>query len=809
MHPSQLLEVVDDTLRVNLHSGQTRAYESQARIVAVISGSQGGKALAIDTPIPTPDRFKLMGDLTVGDVVFDEQGQPCRVVRATPVMIGHECYRVVFDDGAEIVADSDHLWLTQTHKERKNQYRQLEHPRWVLRRQARSGIRTTGEIRSTLFAPNGASNHSIPLAQAIQYGSSPLPIPAYTLGAWLGDGTSSGTGLTCADAEVADAIAAEGVPISEGRVRANQGAALSYYLSGARADRLRNPETGQYISQGLKPLLRQLGVLGNKHIPECYKTAAVGDRLALLQGLMDTDGYCRPNGRAEFTSINERLARDVVELMRSLGLKPRMSVGRATLGGVDKGPKYRVYVTTDRPIFRLERKRVRQVGGYRPDLRNRYIVAVEPVESVPVRCIQVDSPSALYLAGRDYIVTHNTSFGPIWLDREITTRGGGDYIAATASFDLFKLKMLPAIQEYFEHYLGVGRYWLGDKVMELRNPETGQFMAKRSTDPMWARIILRSAQTKGGLESATAKGAWLDEFGQDEVPLDAYEAVRRRLTLWRGRILITTTPYNFGWLKQQVVDRADKTTIEVINFPSTANPQFPEEEDEELRRSLPPWKYAMFHQGLFERPPGMIYGDFVNKMIYEGGHKVGAFPIPRDWPVFVGVDPGANNTAMIWMARDPADKAYYVFHESLEGGRASDEYAKSALKLAEDKNYDVRAWFVGQKSEKQQRTDWRQAGMRNVKPPPVHDVESGIDRVISLLRQYRLFFFETCEGTLDQMGRYSRKVDPNGEVLEEIQGKEKYHYLDGLRYDVVGAERSAGPLLIKNQPAALREWRGG
>lgn len=137
-----------------------------------------------------------------------------------------------------------------------------------------------------------------------------------------------------------------------------------------------------------------------------------------------------------------------------------------------------------------------------------------------------------------------TTLAPWWLYREIKLRGSGDYIAATSSFDLFRLKLLPSLLQVFEEILQLGRYWVGDKVFELKDPVTGKFLAQRATDHMWGRIILRSAQSLSGLESATAKGAILDEAGQDEFPIEAWRAILRRLTLHRGRILLTTTLYN-------------------------------------------------------------------------------------------------------------------------------------------------------------------------------------------------------------------------------------------------------------------------
>ena len=317
-----------------------------------------------------------------------------------------------------------------------------------------------------------------------------------------------------------------------------------------------------------------------------------------------------------------------------------------------------------------------------------------------------------------------TSFGPWWLAREIEQGGPGDYIAATATYDLFKLKMLPEMRVVFEDTLGVARFWSGDQILELCEhtwhapsgmwvPQRGAFRATRSSDPMWARIILRSASSPGGLESATAKAAWLDEAGQDEFPLTAWEAVRRRLALSRGRILITTTPYNLGWLKHQVYDRwlrGDKT-IDVIQFASILNPAFSREEFEERRQEMDDWKFRMFYEGQFERPAGLIYSAFIDKYKHEGGHKVAPFRIPLEWPRWGGIDPGAVHHAKVWLAYDPTTSVYYLYRESLAGEMSTSEHAEDIRSYPDHER--VVLWFAGQKSEKQQRLDYEAAGLLN------------------------------------------------------------------------------------------------
>ena len=388
-----------------------------------------------------------------------------------------------------------------------------------------------------------------------------------------------------------------------------------------------------------------------------------------------------------------------------------------------------------------------------------------------------------------------TSFGPWWLWRETGLRGPGDYLAATSSYDLFKLKMLPEMRNVFEHILQIGRYWSGDKIIELKNPETGEFEATRADGPMYSRIILRSASAEGGLESATAKGAWLDEVGQDDFSVGAWQAVRRRVSLNRGRILGTTTPYNLGWMKQQVYDPwlAQDPLYDVIQFASTMNPLFSQEEMELARQSLPTWKYKMFYLGQFERPAGLIYNSFIDKYKEQGGHKVEPFPIPSRWPRIVGVDPGAANLAMIWLAHDTENDVYYLYRERHGERLSTPDHVGKAVLEAKNFNERIIGWFIGTKSESQQRMDWQAAGARPVREPTSFDVESGIDQVIKLFRQHRLYVFDECIGTLDELSTYSRVLDSDNNPTKEIKDKSKYHRLDALRYGAAGT-RSIGVL---------------
>lgn len=360
-----------------------------------------------------------------------------------------------------------------------------------------------------------------------------------------------------------------------------------------------------------------------------------------------------------------------------------------------------------------------------------------------------------------------TSYLPIWLHREIEKQGRGDYLAVTATYDLLKMKFMPELQNYFCHLFG----WQENK--------SERTLWRQDKPRMFTRIICRSADAEGGLESASAKGALFDECGQDGVKVGAWEALQRRLSLSKGRVLAGTTPYNLGWLKTQIFDqwRTGDPDIQVVQFKSTMNPSFPRDEYERARRTLPTWKFEMFYNGNFSRPAGMIYEDFSEL------HQIPDFDIPLSWSRFLGVDFGAVHTAKIFIAQDPASQLYYLYRESLQGGMTTQQHVDAVKQYNEN---NLLCWG-GAKSETQQRMDWIAAGLY-VQEPKISDVEAGINRVTALLKEKRLFVFKSCKGIIDEFGTYARELDDNGQPTEKIKNKETFHHLDALRYVASGIE---------------------
>lgn len=400
-----------------------------------------------------------------------------------------------------------------------------------------------------------------------------------------------------------------------------------------------------------------------------------------------------------------------------------------------------------------------------------------------------------------------TSWGPLWLWREMQRRGPGDYLAVTATVPLRDMKMLPEFLRFFVDVLHLGTWHEQDKYFEL----DGQRAAALFEEPAWrhapSRVIFGSAVAPQSLESATAKAAWLDEVGQRDFKLEAWEAVQRRLAIHQGRVFGGTTPYDLGWLKTHVYDRwkAGDPDHYVVTFASVDNPAFPQAEAERARRNLPYWKYAMFYLGQYTTVGSLIYADFNEEYREYGGHKVHAFPIPQEWPCWIGVDFGAVNLAVVWLTKDPGTNVYYVYRE-LHGGTLQSKSAAEHVRLIKRHSGSerIRGWHGGAKSEKQFRLDWAAAGAK-MPEPTVWEVEVGIDKVTELLRANRLYVFDTCRGVLDEFATYGREVDTNGEPTETIKDKAAYHRLDAARYVVIGATQTQ-PRAALGQGVIRRAW---
>ena len=389
-----------------------------------------------------------------------------------------------------------------------------------------------------------------------------------------------------------------------------------------------------------------------------------------------------------------------------------------------------------------------------------------------------------------------TSYGVTWLHRELCLRGPGDYLAVAPTYPLMKKKMLPEFLRFFGDTLQLGDYNKTDKMFTVS--KAGEITLFGKVQDTKTIIYFGHAQDPDALESATAKAAWLDECGQTKFKLSSFEAILRRLSLFMGRVLMTTTPYNLGWLKQKFWDvweagKGAANSLRVISFPSTANPSFPKQEFERAERELPRWKFDLFYRAIFTRPAGMIYDCFKDSF-----HKVPAFAIPAHWPRYLGLDFGGVNTAGVFIAQELDDNQkpsgkLYAYREYHAGGRTAKEHKKALLRGEPG----LPLSYGGAGSEGQWRAEFGQAGL-GVAAPPIKGVEVGINRVYGAFKTKQLFILDTLTELLDELMSYSRKLDDMGKPTEEIADKATYHKLDALRYII--APLRGGSAAIEENP---------
>jgi len=387
----------------------------------------------------------------------------------------------------------------------------------------------------------------------------------------------------------------------------------------------------------------------------------------------------------------------------------------------------------------------------------------------------------LLLAGTQ---SGKTCFAMDWLHREIQMRGEGDYLVVTASYPLLQLKLLPEFLALFQDLLRLGTYKEAAKVFEFRGSKT--------------RVIFGTASNPESLESATAKAAVADEAGQKQFRRESREALLRRLSIHRGRILYPTTPYGLGWLKSELLDKAGTpgSGIEVITFPSTANPTFPREEYERAKATLPPWKFRMFYQGRFERPAGLVYDSFD-----EAACKVPRFPIPVAWPRYVGHDFGTANPAAMFYAQDPATGYFYAYQEYLPGpGRSTNEHVAQFKRITEGATVLKRAGG-NQTTEEEIREAYRAHGWP-IQAPKISTPEAQIDRVYALHKLNKLFVFDDLAKYLDQKLSYSYELNDRYEPTDKIEDKETYHLMDAERY-ILSDFRPETVASVAKRPAYL------
>lgn len=715
-------------------------------ILSILAGRRFGKRLAWDTEVPTVSGWKCIAEIQVGDVLFDETGAPTTVTAVTPVEFGHPCYRIRFSDGTSVVADEDHQWLTYDKSARKalGPGRRISRP--ARRKRAaqttpRVGpkVRTTKEIAGTLWY-GAEANHSIPVISGpVQCPERELPIDPYVLGVWLGDGSKDSSIIHCVDPEIHAEIQKAGFSVD----RVGGG-----WVVGREAPS-RSEISGRFQSNGsFQSQLKALGLLGNKHVPSDYLMASPAQRLALLQGLMDTDGSCTTGGHFEFCNTNQNLSEAVYELLTSLGVKAATYEGRARLYGEDCGPKWRVCGTTNLPIFRLPRKLSRIKAETASETRNRYVVSVEKVESVASKCLEVDSPNNLFLITRSFVPTHNSRFGSISGVEEATVPNTIGWACAPTNPKLHRY-VIPAFQQLIPNDWVAS--WNSEFLdLRLKNGSLIHFQTLEHPD-----------QGRGqGLD-----WLWIDEVC--ELTKDHWDVISPSLGDKQGVAFFTTSPRGFDWVYEKLYQPADQGIpgFWALHTKTSANPLFQTDEGraflERARATMPPEMYAQEYEAEFVVFEGAVYGSMLDSQQLFSDDQIRQF-IP-EWPridswrtVLIGIDTGADHPFGAVKLVTGDDGNLLVVGEYLERHKSFIEHANALKHLAA---HPQPKWAIN-KNERQPMLEFYQHGISAT--PAANDQIAGIERVKSWLFNKKLWFVTPlCPKTVQQMKslRWDKNVD--------------------------------------------------
>lgn len=349
-------------------------YENKGELSFIVTDWKG---LPIDTPILTDKGWKIMNTLTLDDKVFDKNGKLVKINHISSIK-HKKCLKMKFNNNDEIISDFEHRWLVYI----ISNYKKTEK------------VMTTQEIKDYYDKlPIKKSNTILKIQNAkpldLEYVD--LPIDPYVFGMWFGDGHKSCGMVTQANSKVWDEITKRGYTLGNDVSGGTSGKAQSRTIIGLRTE------------------LRKLNVLFNKHLPEIFLLCSYEQRLDLLRGLMDADGYYNKKRNRFSISTTKQYQIDFsVEILSSLGIKTSVLKYFKYLNG-KKIQCYNIEFSTT--IFNPFLCRNQDINVDIKKDKNTYrnILSVEEVESVPTKCIEVESDSHTYLCGKNLLVTHNTN----------------------------------------------------------------------------------------------------------------------------------------------------------------------------------------------------------------------------------------------------------------------------------------------------------------------------------------------------------------------------------------------------------------
>jgi len=478
-------EVLADDYRNPIPTGIAKLDEvmngglSKTELGVVVAPFGIGKAQPLTSKILTPNGWITMGEVNIGDEVISRDGKATKVIGVYPQGL-RPTYKVTFSDGTSTLCDEEHLWSVNTINQR-NRSTKKNGKKVILEPDNSFVTMCTKDMIGKVKVWGGRRhNYKVPIVQPVEFNPKKLAIDPYLLGVMLGDGCMTEKNqphFVTKDTEIINEVSKIYSNISI----ANQFRDFEVEKDGELL--LERRSLIKVSLLGFKPVLQKLGLYGTnsktKFIPENYLYTSVEDRVNLLQGLIDTDGYV--NGyNLEYTTVSERLANNVSELIRSLGGRVNISNKIGTIKGVKYSMVYRVLFSFPNngivPI-RLKRKKI----NFSPRTKysdNKFITDISYYGEEECQCIMVDNPEHLYVTD-DYIVTHNTTLATKIANSAFNEGYNVLQIFFEDQPKVIKRKHYSCWTGYELNTLGIYREEVIAKVKEMEEKSSGSLKLKR------------------------------------------------------------------------------------------------------------------------------------------------------------------------------------------------------------------------------------------------------------------------------------------------------------------------------------------
>lgn len=623
--------------------------ESFNRMNLLVAANQIGKAEPLDREILTDNGFKTFAELEIGDTVYSRSGKPTKIM-GFPWRGRDTFYRLTFDDGDTMLVSSNHDFICMGPEERFRKTYVSSSTKAVIPNknyrqwQVRSARQMFDHVYSSEEIIDQTRRYVIPICEPVGLSHKELPIDPYLLGLLIGDGSLTQAGKTIA-------------------ININDTEIINYLVDMGATLRSRNESQCQVLGVGFVSRLindLEINVASRfKKIPHQFMYGSIEQRKLLLAGLMDTDGTVTKGGHTSYSTTSPELAKQVKELLNSLGCIAQIKVSEAGYKNDDGhyvkcNDCYDVNIFSEfNPFLFSHRKRDRWKNVARYG-HQRVIYKIESVGELEGRCISVDSEDKSYLSGRDYIVTHNSSS---LIKKNI--RLATDKSLWPEAFPLREPKVFwyiyPDTNKVEEE---LQAKWIGEflpqgsmkddptygwEILRLKN---GNKAIQFSNGP-----ILYFKTWKSDLQAATVDMVSVDE----ELPSDLYPELRMRLARYNGIYnMAFTATLNQPYWYQAIERRGCKDEL----FPDAAKWQV--SLDHHCRHyedgTPSPWtderiNFVKNSCGTQTEIDRRVHGRFVN----EQGVKYAGFErqrnvkpkieIPKNWLWYSGVDIGSGGAA--------------------------------------------------------------------------------------------------------------------------------------------------------------------